>query len=217
MESGDEKKYEQLDVSDRWNVAKDVKLCYRCLEGTHLGQDCVRSRPCGLRNCSKLHHRLLHKDNVSNQNEAMNPRVAATSRSSHEDCSIVMPVTSRSTEAAESGGNSDTTLVSNDACFNMCSLRTVPVILKNGHKTIQVNALLDDGSTKTYLNADVAAELDLIAAAQQITVNVLNGQSEVFKTMQVQVQSLDRTVCACTTKNVTGSLEIVNWRKHSAK
>ena len=41
------------------------------------------------------------------------------------------------------------------------ALRTVPVILKNGNRRIEVNALLDDASTRTYLNSDVAAQLGL--------------------------------------------------------
>jgi len=39
------------------------------------------------------------------------------------------------------------------------ALRTVPVVVKNGERRMIVNALLDDGSTKTYINCDVAAEL----------------------------------------------------------
>ena len=38
-------------------------------------------------------------------------------------------------------------------------LRTVPVYLKNGYRKLQVNTLLDDASTKTYVNDDVAAVL----------------------------------------------------------
>ena len=41
------------------------------------------------------------------------------------------------------------------------ALRTVPVILKNGNRAIKVNTLLDEASTKTYINADVASELGL--------------------------------------------------------
>ena len=41
------------------------------------------------------------------------------------------------------------------------ALRTVPVILKSGDRWMTVNALLDDASTKAYVNADVAAELGL--------------------------------------------------------
>ena len=39
------------------------------------------------------------------------------------------------------------------------ALRTMLVILNNGGKKMRVNALLDDASTKTYVNSDVAAEL----------------------------------------------------------
>ena len=39
------------------------------------------------------------------------------------------------------------------------AMRTVPVLLGNGKR--KVNALLDDCSTKTYLNADVVSELGL--------------------------------------------------------
>jgi len=43
------------------------------------------------------------------------------------------------------------------------ALHTVPVVVKNGEQRMIVNALLDDGSTKTYINGDVAAELGLEA------------------------------------------------------
>ena len=73
------------------------------------------------------------------------------------------------------------------------ALRTVPVFLKNGNRRIKVNALLDEASTKTYLNADVAAELGLQGHPQSVTVNVLNGQTENFETtpVEVELESLD--------------------------
>ena len=40
-------------------------------------------------------------------------------------------------------------------------MRTVPVLLANEKQKFQGNAFLDHCSTKTYLNADVAAELGL--------------------------------------------------------
>ena len=52
-----------------------------------------------------------------------------------------------------------TTVTSQSAQPRFVALRTVPVFLKNGNRRIKVNALLDKASTKTYLNADVAAEL----------------------------------------------------------
>ena len=48
-------------LADRWNVAKRLQLCYRCLAQGHQGKTCPRSQPCGQDGCIKLHHKLLHK------------------------------------------------------------------------------------------------------------------------------------------------------------
>ena len=53
----------------------------------------------------------------------------------------------------------DTTMVT-ETTGNI-ALRTIPVYIKNGNQKLQVNALLDNASTKTYINTDVAAELGL--------------------------------------------------------
>ena len=55
------------------------------------------------------------------------------------------------------------------------ALRTIPVILKNGCRRLTVNALLDDASTQTHVNEDVAAELGLNGTFETIKFNVLNG------------------------------------------
>ena len=46
-----------------------------------------------------------------------------------------------------------------DRIPDFIALRTIPVMLKSGGRPLQVNALLDNASTKSYINADVAAEL----------------------------------------------------------
>ena len=106
---------------------------------------------------------------------------------------------------------------------SFAALRTVPVILKNGNRRIEVNALLDDASTRTYLNSDVAAQLGLQGEYQRVSVNVLNGRVEAFETMPVEleVESVDgqftRKISALTTDRVTGNLRIIDWRKESNK
>ena len=54
------------------------------------------------------------------------------------------------------------------------ALCTVPVILRNGNRSLKVNALLDDASTKTYVSEEVTAELGLRGKLETVTVNVLN-------------------------------------------
>lgn len=85
------------------------------------------------------------------------------------------------------------------------ALRTVPVILKNRNRAIRVNVLLDEASTKTHINADVAGELALQGISRKVTVNVLNGQAETFETMSVDIEleTLDGSV----SKTVVHSLQ----------
>ena len=66
------------------------------------------------------------------------------------------------------------------------ALRTIPAYLKNGNKKLKVNSLLDDASTKTYLNADVAAEMGLQGESKKVNVSVLNGQLKSFETTPVE-------------------------------
>ena len=102
-------------------------------------------------------------------------------------------------------------------------LRTVPVLLTNGDRSIQVNDLLDDASTKTYVNADVAAELRLQGRNKKVTVNVLNGQVETFETKPVSVGlksvtgDVSMIVNAYTVNTVTGNMPVVDWNNYKQR
>ena len=54
--------FKYLQISDRWTVAKKLKLCFRCLDNSnrHLGRDCPNTKVCRIHGCRLLHHRLLH-------------------------------------------------------------------------------------------------------------------------------------------------------------
>ena len=103
------------------------------------------------------------------------------------------------------------------------ALRTVPIILKNGNRSIKVNALLDDASTKTYINRDVAAELGLQGKTERVTVNVLNGQVETFQTRPVKVQlksligDVKLQVTAYTATRVTETMSAFDWTEYTQR
>lgn len=84
-----------------------------------------------------------------------------------------------------------------------------------------MNALLDDASTKTYLNADIAAELGLSGEIKNVSVNVLDGQMKIFETMPVNVglESVDGNshylLNAFTANRVTGNLTVIDWDQES--
>ena len=56
--------------------------------------------------------------------------------------------------------------------YSQVFIRTI--VYFNGRK-VKVNALLDDDSTKTYLNQDVVFELGIERQKERVDVNVMNG------------------------------------------
>ena len=195
--------FKALSVQLRWEIAKQLKLCFHCLSKGHFGQTCFRSRVCGLNDCKGRHHRLLH---VTEANAA---------KSDTKGDQI------KGEKRSERSHNTSTTMESHNKGF--VTLRTVPVIAKNGNRRTEVNALLDDGSTKTYLNADVAAKLGLEGQAQTVNISVLNGQVETFETVSVTIElesvdgSFNIKMEAFTTTRVTGNMQVIDWNEHSSK
>ena len=99
------------------------------------------------------------------------------------------------------------------------SLRTIPVILRSHGKSLKINAMMDDGSTRTYLNNDVAAQLGVLRQhPSTISVGTIGGNSHSFLSEEVsfQISNLDgsytRDISAATTHNVTGTLRPVDWK-----
>ena len=110
------------------------------------------------------------------------------------------------------------TMTGHSPTSTQVALRTVPVTLRNGQRSINVNALLDDGSTQSYLNSAIAAELGIQAESKSMTVSTLNGQTRTFRTMPVNIQleSCDGTfrseLHATSADRVTGDSQAVDWQ-----
>ena len=194
------------DINRRWEIANKQKLCFQCLGSNHLSKACKNSRICGIDGCTDTQNCLLHKKKQkageSNPHKPEKKHEGESVEGSHTSAIIKEP-------KAKNG-------------VNYVSLRTVPVILRKGSQKIVVNALLDDGSAKTYINSDVAAELNLQGGTRKVTVNMLNGQVDSFETTPVEfeLESLDGKVKRtkqATANRVTGSLKPLNWNSVASK
>jgi hypothetical protein len=192
-----------MEPAARWTIVKEKKLCFCCLGRGHMSSNCRRPFLCKEQNCTGRHHWLLHREREKTQKN-------------HERSSE----RSEKSEKIERTQKTDQcTLLAKDN--NLIALRTVPIILVNKNRRVRINALLDDASTRTYLNADVAAELGLQGDIEMMRVRTLNGAINTFQTapVTVDIQSLDGEysvqVQAFTTEKVTGNLEAVDWSKLS--
>ena len=138
----------------------------------HRSTTCRRSRSCSIDGCRSNHHHLLHNQahkrvamGVSkNQNNMKVPKSEIVRNDSF--------ALTRNSMEGEPGA--ETFVASLSKSTEYLPLRTVPVILKNGSKSMRINALLDDGSTRTYVNEDVADFLGLEGEPVSLNVRLLN-------------------------------------------
>ena len=154
-------KFKNGSVKQRWALAKEKRLCFRCLSDRHLGKDCPRTQVCGLNGCKSNHHRLLHEIvgiNQQNQDSQEDKEKAprfATGRS----LKPVPDLNGENATAVAQKPEADkraymTTLASSKSAKEAVSFRTVPVWLKANGQKIKVNAVLDDASSASYISED---------------------------------------------------------------
>ena len=69
-------------------------------------------------------------------------------------------------------------------CIALCN---IPVILRNGDRSLKVQALLDDGSTKKLHQCRCCSWARFARKkTENVMVNVLNGQVETFESKPVE-------------------------------
>ena len=135
-----------------------------------------------------MHHRLLHRDRNYDRLISDEPRRTVKPEVRIETNSTIDKPEMNHTSTE--GERKDRTTVGRDKKANFVTLRTVPVILKGGNRRAKVNALLHDASTKTYINADVAAELGLQELVKKVTI-AMEKNTRTYKTFLV---ALDKRI-----------------------
>ena len=230
--------FKEKPIERRWETAKRLGLCYRCLSNDHLGSSCPNYRECKIDGCKDTHHRLLHAERATPRRETEYRSVNGTNPSpqvpGHETKTAIQEskegsssanqthlsqesVTSQTTEGDASTHTS--TMETAQKREKVVALQTVPLILKNGNKRLLVNCFLDEGSDTTYINEDVVEELGVRGRKEPITVNVANDKQVKFMSMtfQVGVESINgklkRTISAKTSQKICGGMKPVNWLK----
>ncbi|XP_055628954.1 uncharacterized protein LOC129770265 [Toxorhynchites rutilus septentrionalis] len=144
------KKFLSFDHSTRWQNMRERKLCRCCLK-KHRGF-CKSKNECGVSGCTSKHHQLLHN------NSSFKPRTPQPQNFEQ----ITATPQPRTTSVAEHNCNihrSDDTEV---------LFRYVPVILYGHGVKIETYAFLDDGSSLTLLENDLAVELKLDGVAHPL-------------------------------------------------
>ncbi|GBN95027.1 hypothetical protein AVEN_26432-1, partial [Araneus ventricosus] len=170
--SQDCQRLSDMSYEDRKSQVIRKRCCLVCLKVGHLAKRCHSSVRCLI--CKRRHYPLLCPDlrKEKESNLSSKDRTADTEQ--------------RSTE----------TLLTNLPSEHEIYLKTIMIRLRNRDKEVCVRALLDDGSQRSYIERNLAAELFLSPSGREIFSQGLFGggisPASEHKRYMVNVESLNR-------------------------
>ncbi|XP_057380662.1 uncharacterized protein LOC130703059 [Daphnia carinata] len=165
-------KFKALNPTERSEVVKEKRCCYRCLDDRHLSSECKREKECGTEDCKRLHHPLLHGA------PRMYPKTPQSSPTSHS--SRKGPFNG----AVSFGYENETTL-----------LPIVPMVIEANGRTWTGYGLLDPGSQISMITSALANELGLQGEKGISIIGTYHGRDPTAHTTKVsfRISSLDKS------------------------
>lgn len=139
------------------SIVRSNNLCLNCLGSGHFAKSCRSLNRC--QKCQKIHHTLLHQPQET---------TASSQLSMSSNPSTVQLSTTESVVAAS---NAATTRISSNVLLMTCR---VFVIAPDG-STVKARALLDAGSTASFISERLAQALRLPQSQQPATIDGVAG------------------------------------------
>ncbi|XP_047992723.1 uncharacterized protein LOC125231325 [Leguminivora glycinivorella] len=163
----------RLSIDERWEWAKEAKVCFKCLKSRHHRESC-RARPCGTEGCRMSHNRLLHSPT---------PRQPDLS-------AFVHPSTSspQSNPEVETEKPPQETTACGRANKSRVLLKFIPVRIQGPIKSKLTYAFLDGGSTLTLLKQDLANEIGLKGIAEPMSLTGMNATADHHGSQRLDVE-----------------------------
>lgn len=151
-------KYKAMTVDERWQWARNNGVCFRCVNNKHRRFRCTH-KLCGVNNCNARHHATLHKDRAASNEETL----------VRESQTETIATINRANVAAK------------------VMLKVCPVTVKGPGGAVQTYALLDEGSTVTIVDQDLADEIGAKGPVSNLRICSINAQGSVANSEDVSL------------------------------
>ena len=152
-------KFKGATTNERWEIAKEKRLCFRCLRRRHMKMNC-KGQPC--KKCRRPHHTMLHSEPTQQAAVATHQENPPSSSSScvadEEESSVV----TKPVYAAANG--------------TKVYLKMIPVDIYGPKGSVRVLALMDEGSTITLLDSHVAAQIGAVGEQESLIISTIGGK-----------------------------------------
>lgn len=165
------KTFRDLNISDRIKFVRDNRMCFNCFGHGHRAGDCKFSSNCSSEGCNFKHSKLLHVDKNPVTNTLVQIENTSDSDSSETECKQVIH---------SAVGNSG---------FGVSCVPMVEVLVNNSFKAW---ALLDTGSTNTFITENLASRLNLKGTPVKYHMNTISDSIENSSVLvNIKVSSMD--------------------------
>jgi hypothetical protein len=142
------------------STVRTNELCLNCLKPGHFAKQCPSTNRC--RKCERMHHTLLHSD--SRESHSATAPTGSTARFQAPPATSLIQEVSSNTST---GSNVPNTLLMT------CQ---VQVVAPDG-ASIKARALLDSGSTMSFVSERIVQSLGLNRRSQRLTISGIGGIS----------------------------------------
>ncbi|XP_063532051.1 uncharacterized protein LOC134742795 [Cydia strobilella] len=179
-------------IGARWEWAKLNRICYRCMDAKHLKIQC-KAKACGVAGCPHVHHRLLHADPMQEPNEDTTMAVTLSAQRAVAPprvTSSVEPAARAEPRPSEREDNDPRVYVSSTPNYNVL-LKVLPVTVTGPKGTVQIFAFLDDGSTLSMIDQDVADEIGAVGEDEPLCIRGIRNlkHTSITQTVKATVRS----------------------------
>ncbi|KAJ0181479.1 hypothetical protein K1T71_003564 [Dendrolimus kikuchii] len=165
-------KLASMSLPARWEWAKETRICFLCLLSKHRRFRC-KARKCGVNECREPHHALLHQRRETGAVSGPIDRAESVSQPADREESVM----------TASAHNSNTE--------RRVLLKVCPITVKglNG-KEVSTYALLDEGSTITLVDEEIAGMLGADGPRRPLNIHGITSSQREAESRMVSVATL---------------------------
>ena len=196
-------------------LCKDNR-CLKCFRRGHLAKNCTSKVSC--RTCKGDHNTQLHEAFALRGNNRKKAQQKAYRQEALDFSDAEEDDADDAADEAEPSGQAKMYRAAPEDAELHAMLPVVPITLKNGDKTVRVNALLDTGASSTLISKKLCDELGLKGESYKTRVALAcDIVTELEKTPVTCTIVLpggrEQKISACAVENAVGHLEAIDWNK----
>lgn len=180
--------FKQMSVDDRWKMAIRDRRCFSCLKPGHATMNCQRKRRCGIRQCTKSHNRMLHKDSAIDASESST--ILATNEAAPSEASANDPTPSASSSTIYTDATTQAAPVLHCklSVKHTTLFRTLPVVLHSRGVQVKTYAMFDEAASVTLLDEELAQQLQLTGKQEPLRLQWYGADEKAEPSRRVSVE-----------------------------